>query len=135
MKACFDQASWRQRLDAALQLLRIATQLTDGVDGMRLYLTDVSLHNVAVSAKNGRLKIVDGEHIVVVDLDHVRQSAFPPFFSLLRPMFSFSLLIDLQQNRLATMCPTRATTAVAMNGKQIRTASVTVSRYRFFHVH
>ena len=135
MKACFDQASWRQRLDAALQLLRIATQLTDGVDGMRLYLTDVSLHNVAVSAKNGRLKIVDGEHIVVVDLDHVRRRAFPPFFSLLRPMFSFSLLIDLQQNRLATMCPTRATTAVAMNGKQIRTASVTVSRYRFFHVH
>lgn len=57
-------------MNAALQLIKIAQQLTIGVDGFRLYVTDLSIFNVAVSS-TGKLKIIDGENIVMVDLEQI----------------------------------------------------------------
>ena len=61
-------ASWKERIGAALQLLKIAEKFTKGVSGLRMYITDLSLDNVAVTS-TGDLKIVDGEHVIVVDLE------------------------------------------------------------------
>lgn len=66
------RADWKGRMNAALQLLRIADQLTRGIDDFRLYVTDVSLYNVAVDPTS-TLKLIDGENIVVVDLEKIRQ--------------------------------------------------------------
>lgn len=65
-------ASWRERLNAALGMLKIADQFTNGTAGFRLYATDISLYNVAIS-KDGSLKIIDGENIVVVDLEKIQK--------------------------------------------------------------
>ena len=59
-------------MEAALQLLLMAEQLTVGKLGFRMYLTDWSLYNVAVDAEE-RLKIVDGENIIVVDLKKIEK--------------------------------------------------------------
>ncbi|EFX71406.1 hypothetical protein DAPPUDRAFT_327242 [Daphnia pulex] len=66
------QASWKERINAALQLLIIADKFTNGAADFRLYLTDLSLFNTAVGS-DGTLKIVDGENIVMVDLEKIRK--------------------------------------------------------------
>jgi hypothetical protein len=55
-----------------LQLLIIADKFTNGAADFRLYLTDLSLFNTAVGS-DGTLKIVDGENIVMVDLEKIRK--------------------------------------------------------------
>lgn len=65
-------ASLKERIRTALSMLKIAIQFTEGVNGFRLYATDLSLFNVAVGV-NGSLKIIDGENIVVVDLEKIRE--------------------------------------------------------------
>ena len=62
---------WKQRINAALQLLLIAQQFDRGQSGFRLYLTDTSLYNIAVTPDN-QLKIIDGENIILVDLDQIK---------------------------------------------------------------
>lgn len=62
-------------MSAALQMLQMAKKFTEGVDGFRLYLTDVSLYNIAVNS-NGSLRIVDAENIVVVDLDQIKKGYY-----------------------------------------------------------
>jgi len=59
-------ASWIDKLDAALQLLLMAEQLSIGKAGFTMYWTDWSLFNIAVDKKR-RLRIVDAENIIVVD--------------------------------------------------------------------
>ena len=66
-------ASWKDKVNAALQLLKIAEKLNQGVSGFRLYLTDVSLQNVAINVSTSNLKVIDGENIVVVDLEKMKQ--------------------------------------------------------------
>lgn len=63
-------APLNERINAALQMLTIADQFTNGTAGFRLYVTDLSLYNIAVGL-DGILKIVDGENIVVVDLEKI----------------------------------------------------------------
>lgn len=69
------QASWKQKLNAALEMLKIAVQFTKGFSGFRLYATDLSLYNIAVGSDDS-LKIIDGENIIVVDLQKVLQGIF-----------------------------------------------------------
>jgi len=72
-------ASWKDKVNAALQLLKIAEKLNQGVDGFRLYLTDVSLQNVAINVSTSNLKVIDGENIVVVDLEKMKQDYVPGY--------------------------------------------------------
>lgn len=51
-------------------MLKIAVQFTKGSSGFRLYATDLSLYNIAVDT-NDSLKIIDGENIIVVDLQKI----------------------------------------------------------------
>lgn len=59
-------------------MLKIAEQFNNGTAGFRLYATDISLYNIAVSS-DGSLKIVDGENIVVVDIDKIQKGSFTYF--------------------------------------------------------
>lgn len=56
-------------------MLKIADKFTNGMAGFRLYVTDLSLYNIAIGA-DGILKIVDGENIVVVDLEKIEHGRF-----------------------------------------------------------
>ena len=67
------RAAWKDKVNAALQLLKIAEKLNQGVSGFRLYLTDVSLQKVAINVSTSNLKVIDGENIVVVDLEKMKQ--------------------------------------------------------------
>lgn len=67
-------ASWKEKLRAALELLKISVQFTEGVSGFRLYATDLSLYNIAVGL-DGSLRIIDGENIIVVDLDKIQKGS------------------------------------------------------------
>lgn len=55
-------------------MLNIADQFTKGTDGFRLYVTDFSLYNIAVGF-DGVLKIVDGENIIIVDLEKIQKGS------------------------------------------------------------
>lgn len=61
---------WIVRAQLAVNLLRIAQQLTVNKQNWALYMLDVSLNNFAVS-DNGIVKLVDVEHLIVVDLETV----------------------------------------------------------------
>ncbi|XP_042242164.1 divergent protein kinase domain 2A-like isoform X2 [Homarus americanus] len=58
------QVPWIVRADYARQLLEMAQDFSDAE--FRLYLTDVSLDNFAVS-HHGEVKVIDAENIVLVD--------------------------------------------------------------------
>lgn len=57
-------------MNAALLLLLMAEQLTVGKSGFAMYWTDWSLFNIAVDQQH-RLKIVDAENIILVDLQKI----------------------------------------------------------------
>lgn len=63
-------ASWIDKMNAALLLLLMAEQLTVGKSGFAMYWTDWSLFNIAVDQQH-RLKIVDAENIILVDLQKI----------------------------------------------------------------
>jgi len=63
-------ASSMDKIDAALQLLLMAELLTVGKSEFAMYWTDWSLFNIAVDQQH-RLKIVDTENIIVVDLQKI----------------------------------------------------------------
>lgn len=66
------RATWQDKLKVASAMLKMAEKFTEGVDGFRLYPTDVSLYNLAVS-RDGVVKMVDGENIVIVDLQEIQK--------------------------------------------------------------
>ena len=69
------RAHWKQRVHAAYQLLKIAEKFTTGINGFRLYSTDLSIYNIAVD-QDGNVKVIDTENTIVVDLEHIRQCKF-----------------------------------------------------------
>lgn len=83
------KASWKEKLNAALSLLKIAEQFTQGAFGFRLYVTDVSLYNIAV-APDGSLKVIDGGNIVLVDLEEIQQGSVS-IFNYKNILYCFSL--------------------------------------------
>ena len=67
-------------------MLKIAQKFTIGVNGFRLYPSDLSIYNIAVDQK-GNVKIIDAENIIIVDLDQIRQRKY-----LITIRYSFSFL-------------------------------------------
>ncbi|XP_037075874.1 divergent protein kinase domain 2A-like [Pollicipes pollicipes] len=74
--ARYHGASWRQRVELALQLLEIAEMLTSNDYDFNLYLTDVTAENLAVDSE-GRVFIVDVEDVVVVDRQQLMRDQPP----------------------------------------------------------
>lgn len=66
------RAAWQEKVKVATAMLRMAEKFTEGVNDFRLYATDVSLYNLAVS-RDGVVKFVDGENIVIVDLQEIEK--------------------------------------------------------------
>ena len=66
------RASWQEKVKVAAAMLKMAEKFTDGINGFRLYPTDVSIYNLAVS-RDGAVKMVDGENIVIVDLQEIEK--------------------------------------------------------------
>lgn len=56
-------------------MLQIADKFTKGVNGFRLYSSDLSIYNIAVDQK-GNVKIIDAENVLVVDLEQIRQRKY-----------------------------------------------------------
>lgn len=61
---------WTVRAQLAINLLKIAQQLTSNKQDWGLYMLDASLTNFAVS-DDGTVKLIDVEHLIVVDLTTV----------------------------------------------------------------
>ena len=57
---------WVERAKLALEVIKIAKQLTNNLDNWGLYLTEIELDNFVVS--NGTVKLEDASRILVVDL-------------------------------------------------------------------
>lgn len=66
----FLDSDFKTRVDLALQVLKIATVMTDQDKDLALYLTDWSLSNFAVDSK-GKVTLIDLENIVVVNKTQV----------------------------------------------------------------
>ncbi|CAG0879726.1 unnamed protein product [Darwinula stevensoni] len=69
----FLRSDWGTRAGLAVQLLDLARRLSPAVDGFAVYLMDLGYDNFLVA--EGRLRLADVEHVVVVDTavppDHV----------------------------------------------------------------
>ena len=122
-------AHWVDRVHSALQLLSIAKQFTLGVSGLRLYLTDLSLYNVAVDPQKS-LRIIDGGNIVIVDLKQIEKGiarASQIKLNLIWKCNSCRFRI-VQNVQLTTTCLTQATMQVVPTSPWIPTASATASK-------
>ncbi len=78
--AHFYYSDWLVRARLSRQLLEMALSFTrdhEASDDFAMYLTDWSPDNFAVSAQDGRVRLVDGENIVLVDIKFVRETRGP----------------------------------------------------------
>ena len=87
-------ASSMDKIDAALQLLLMAELLTVGKSEFAMYWTDWSLFNIAVDQQH-RLKIVDTENIIVVDLQKILKGTILFYTSYYCPLLVTFFLLAL----------------------------------------
>ncbi|XP_070539063.1 divergent protein kinase domain 2A-like isoform X2 [Ptychodera flava] len=69
------EAPWSVRVDLAYQAFAIAHQFTNNEDEYALYMTDIIYDNFAVT-KDGQLKLIDLENVIVVDKRKIREGKF-----------------------------------------------------------
>ncbi|XP_026466870.1 deleted in autism protein 1-like [Ctenocephalides felis] len=62
----FYSSDWKIRANITIQLLNAAFVFTFKHEMFRIYLTDISMDNIAVS-KSGKVSYIDLEHIILVD--------------------------------------------------------------------
>ena len=76
---------WIVRAQLAVSLLKLAQQLTTNDLGWGIYMLDVSFANFAVSG-DGRVKLVDVEHVLVVDFTNHKATISSELTLLFRGM-------------------------------------------------